>query len=45
MTSFIQIAVVTLILYWCFRILAPFFNIVVWGMLIAVALYPVHQKL
>ncbi len=45
MTSFIQIAVVTLIVYWCFRILAPFFNIVVWGMLIAVALYPVHQKI
>lgn len=45
MTSFIQIAVVTLILYWCFLIISPFLNVVVWGMLIAVALYPIHQKL
>ncbi len=45
MTSFLQIAVVSLLLYWCFLIISPFLNVVVWGMLIAVALYPVHQKL
>lgn len=43
MTSFIQIAVVVLLLYWCFLIISPFLNVVVWGMLISVALYPVHQ--
>ena len=44
MASFIQIAAVALLVILCFRIVAPFFSIVVWGMIIAVALYPVHVK-
>ena len=45
MASFIQIAAVALLVVFCFRIVAPFLSIVVWGMIIAVALYPVHVKL
>ena len=45
MASFIQIAAVALLVVSCFRIVAPFLSIVVWGMIIAVALYPVHVKL
>jgi len=45
MASFIQIAAVALLVVFCFRIVAPFVSIVVWGMIIAVALYPVHVKL
>jgi predicted PurR-regulated permease PerM len=45
MTSFIQIGVGCVILYWCFQIIAPFLNVVVWGLLIAIALYPLHQSL
>lgn len=45
MASFIQIAAVALLVIMCFRIVAPFLSIVVWGMIIAVALYPVHTKL
>jgi len=45
MASFIQIAAVALLVIMCFRIVAPFLSIVVWGMIIAVALYPVHVNL
>lgn len=45
MTSFIQIAAVTLIVLWCFTIIAPFLNMVLWALIIAVALYPAHLML
>ena len=45
MASSIQIAAVALLVVMCFRIIAPFLSIVVWGMIIAVALYPLHLKL
>ncbi len=45
MASFIQIAAVALLVVFCFRIISPFLSIVVWGMIIAVALYPIHVKL
>jgi predicted PurR-regulated permease PerM len=45
MASFIQIAVVVLLVVMCFQIISPFLTIVVWGMIIAVSIYPVHVKL
>jgi len=45
MTSFIQIAAVAILVVWCFRIIAPFINMVAWAIIIAVALYPVHLML
>jgi predicted PurR-regulated permease PerM len=45
MNAYIQIAAVTLLVLWCLRIVAPFIGIVVWAMLIAVAVYPLHQSL
>lgn len=45
MASFIQIGAVLFLLYWCFTIVAPFINVVVWGLIISVALYPVHVGL
>ncbi len=42
MTSFIQIAVLMLIVFWCFQILRPFINVVVWGIIISIAVYPGH---
>jgi len=44
MASFLQIGAVLLLLSWCFMIISPFISIIVWGLIIAVALYPVHQK-
>ncbi len=45
MASFVQIGALLLLLVWCFRILSPFLNIVMWAMIIAVALYPAHVML
>jgi len=45
MTSYIQIAAVTLIVLWCFTIVAPFISMVLWALIIAVALYPLHLAL
>ena len=45
MSSFIQIAAVVILAAWCLRIVAPFISVILWGMIIAVALYPMHQSL
>jgi len=45
MASFIQIGALLLLLIWCFTIVSPFLNIVVWAVIISIAIYPVHQSL
>jgi len=41
----IRLAFVGLIAFWCTKIISPFFMPLLWGLLIAVALYPVFLKL
>ena len=41
----IHIGLVVLLLVWCFQIARPFFQILVWGTIIAVATYPGFRKL
>lgn len=43
--SYIKTAIVFLIIYACFLIFKPFLLPVVWGVIIAIALYPLHVKL
>ncbi len=45
MASFLQIAAVVLLVYFCFQIVRPFATIVVWGVIISVSLYPMHVSL
>ena len=45
MASFLQIGALLLLLWLCFSILRPFLSIVVWALIIAVAVYPLHQSL
>lgn len=45
LASFIQIAVLVLLLYWCFRIVSPFVGLAVWATIISVAIYPLHLRL
>lgn len=45
MASFVQIGALFLLLLLCFRIIQPFVSIVIWAMIIAVALYPLHTVL
>jgi len=41
----IKIGVLALLIGWCFLILKPFISPVVWGVIIAVAVYPLYSRL
>jgi predicted PurR-regulated permease PerM len=41
----IRLAVLALLVIWCFRIVQPFVIPVVWGMIIAVAIHPLYKRL
>lgn len=41
----LQLLALSLLLIWCFRILEPFVTPLVWGSVLAIALYPAHRKL
>jgi len=41
----IHVGLVVLLAYWCFHIFQPFFNTIVWGIIIAVATHPVYRRL
>ena len=41
----IRIGVLAFLMAWCFQILRPFITPVIWGTIIAIALYPVCRKL
>jgi predicted PurR-regulated permease PerM len=43
--AFIRIGVVGLLVIWCFKIGRPFIQIILWGIIIAVALRPTHRKI
>ena len=40
-----RIGVVALLVIWCFEIIRPFVVPIVWGIIIAVAIFPIYQKL
>jgi len=41
----IRIGFIALLLVWSFLIVKPFIMLVLWGLIIAVAVYPIHQKI
>ena len=41
----IRLGVLAVLVVWCFQILRPFVSPIIWGIIVAVALYPVYQKL
>jgi predicted PurR-regulated permease PerM len=41
----IRVGALAVLVFWCFRILQPFFIPVLWGVIIAVAIYPLYQML
>jgi predicted PurR-regulated permease PerM len=41
----IRMAVLILLLFYCFEILSPFIMPVLWAVIIAVAVYPIHKRL
>jgi predicted PurR-regulated permease PerM len=45
MASFIQIGALLLLMILCYKIIAPFVQILIWAVVIAVGLYPAHTSL
>lgn len=45
MAVFLQIAAVVLLVALCLWIVAPFVTLVIWGVIIAVAIFPAHERL
>ena len=43
--AFIRIGIIGLLAMWCFQIGRPFIQIILWGIIIAVALHPTHRKI
>jgi len=41
----IQMLALAFLIIWCFQILSPFFTPIIWAAILAVALFPMHQKL
>jgi len=41
----LRLGLLLLIVYWCYQIVAPFIPLVLWGAIIAVAIYPLHCRL
>ncbi len=41
----LRLGLILLIVYWSYLIIAPFIPLVLWGGIIAVAIYPLHQTL
>ena len=45
MASFVQIGALLILLYWCYQIVAPFMNMIVWAAIISIAVYPLYERL
>jgi len=45
MTSFIQIAALFFLVSYCLTIVGPFTSLIIWGLVLAVAIFPLHLKL
>ncbi|WP_219842119.1 AI-2E family transporter [Aureitalea marina] len=41
----IRLGFLALLVAWCFQILTPFAGVILWGIILAIAMYPVHQSL
>lgn len=40
----LRLGAILLVVYWCYRIVAPFIPLMLWGAIVAVAIYPMHLK-
>ncbi len=44
LTEFIRIVLISLLLIWAYKLLAPFIGVIAWAVILAVAIYPFYQK-
>ena len=45
MDVIIRIGLILLLVVLCYRVVAPFFSLILWALILAVALYPAYQAL
>lgn len=45
MNAVIRIGLIAFLVVMCVRVFAPFANLVLWALILAIALYPLHQRL
>ncbi len=45
MASFLQIGAVFVLLIWCYQIISPFSNVIIWAMILSIAVYPSYVTL
>ena len=41
----VKIGILLIVIFFCFKILAPFVNILLWAMIIAIIMFPLYEKL
>lgn len=44
-TAIVQIGLIVFLVYLCARVFSPFIDLILWALILAVALFPLHQKL
>jgi predicted PurR-regulated permease PerM len=45
MASFLQIGAVIILLIWCYQIVSPFANVIIWAVILSIAVYPGYVAL
>ncbi len=40
-----RLAFLALLVVWCFQIVQPFIMLILWGIIIAVGIYPIHRRI
>jgi len=41
----VQLLALSILLYFCYEIIRPFINLLIWGSVLAITLYPLHKRL
>ena len=42
--SMIRMILIAILAVLCFRVVSPFLDLMVWGLILAIVLYPMHQR-
>ena len=43
--SMIRVGMIAILVYWCHKVFQPFMNLMLWSLVLAVTLYPLHRRL
>lgn len=43
--SMVRLSLMAVLTYWSFRVVSPFLELLTWGLILAITIYPLHQRL